>query len=367
MKYLSLVLFALLITLSISCEEQGYVVKGQIANAANLSVYFDKVDPLENVNSVVAKGETNGSGSFNLPLEVAPESGIYRVRLGAKSAYLILDGTETGIAINGDVNTLSKFQYDVTGSQSTTNYVSKMKSYIAGEVKIDKLQEYVINEAKGTEAMMLAVQLFGGTPEFAQLHLKVSEKLKQSNPDAEYTKQYATFADAMNKEYMRKMSMEKVKIGEVAPDIVLPDLSGNERKLSELKGKIVLLDFWASWCGPCRRENPNVVRIYDQYKDDGFTVFSVSLDGLDERTKQRYGADQLQNQMISQKQRWADAIKKDNLKWDTHVSDLKKWDSAAAALYGVRSIPRTFLLDRDGKIAYINPRSNLEQALKTLL
>ena len=107
--------------------------------------------------------------------------------------------------------------------------------------------------------------------------------------------------------------------------------------------------------------------MYDKYNKEGFEIFSVSLDGLDSRTKRRYSEDQIDNQMRAQKQRWVQAIAKDNLKWDTHVSDLKKWESAAAAQYGVSSIPRTFLIDRDGNIAAINPRRNLEQAVTGML
>ncbi|MBT8228830.1 MAG: TlpA family protein disulfide reductase, partial [Bacteroidia bacterium] len=158
-----------------------------------------------------------------------------------------------------------------------------------------------------------------------------------------------------------------VQLGQPAPDIVLPDVDGKTRKLSDLKGSIVLLDFWASWCGPCRRANPHVVETYHKYKEQGFTVFSVSLDGLDARTKSRFPEAQLDEQMKKQKQRWLDAIAKDKLEWDWHVSDLKKWDSSGAATYGVRSIPTTFLIDRDGNIAALNPRNNLEEEIKKII
>jgi peroxiredoxin len=140
----------------------------------------------------------------------------------------------------------------------------------------------------------------------------------------------------------------KVAIGAIAPDLEFPDPEGKMRKLSDLRGKVVLLDFWASWCGPCRRENPNVTSIYSQYHDKGFEVFSVSLD--------------------SDAASWKRAIESDKLVWPNHVSDLKKWQSQAAAIYGVRSIPSTFLLDKEGRIVQRDLRgADLERAVKQLV
>lgn len=143
-----------------------------------------------------------------------------------------------------------------------------------------------------------------------------------------------------------RMAEKPVKIGtaigDEAPDIVMAGLDGKEMKLSALRGKLVLIDFWASWCGPCRRENPNVVGAYDKYKKakwktaKGFDIFSVSLD---------------QNMDA-----WKAAIEKDQLVWKNHVSDLKGWQNGAAAIYGVTSIPMSFLIDENGIILAKNLR-----------
>lgn len=146
-------------------------------------------------------------------------------------------------------------------------------------------------------------------------------------------------------EYKRNLQQYgKARLGRVAPDLAFQSPEGKEIKLSSLKGKIVLIDFWASWCGPCRKENPSVVRTYQQYSPKGFEIFSVSLD--------------------QQKEKWVQAIQQDNLTWKNHVSDLKGWQSAAAQLYGVTSIPYTVLLDKEGKIIAKNLRGPaLEQKL----
>jgi peroxiredoxin len=155
-----------------------------------------------------------------------------------------------------------------------------------------------------------------------------------------------------NTEMGQAMGMEiesvlHTSVGSKAPDFTQNNVSGEPVKLSDFKGKYVLVDFWASWCGPCRQENPNVVKAYNAYKDKNFTILGVSLD--------------------ENKYAWQSAIQKDGLTW-AHVSDLKGWRNTAAVLFGVRSIPQNFLIDPNGIIVEKNLRGEaLQQTLSEII
>ena len=363
-KIYNLIWLVVSIAVLSSCGGSKFVVNGNFEGANNLGVYLDNINFINNETMVLEKSETDGSGNFKIVLEENPGKGYYRVRMGAKSAYLILDGNEEAVKITGNIAEINRYNYTFEGAPKAQEFAQKMNGFATREINIEALQDFVKYDASAEVALPIALMVFGSNETFALLHSEVSQKVKSEMPDNPMSDQYVALADALNKELMRKQALQKVKVGELAPDINLPGPDGKTRKLSDYKGNIVLLDFWASWCGPCRRENPKVVKTYDKYKDKGFTVFSVSLDGLDERTKQRFAASgQVDSQIKRSKDRWVAAIQKDNLKWDGHVSDLKKWDSKAAAMYGIRSIPQTYLIDREGKIAAVNPRFNLEEAI----
>lgn len=177
-------------------------------------------------------------------------------------------------------------------------------------------------------------------------------------PREKYTDLHSQVVKALHSKYPEHLLVKEryavetspataTSIGAIAPDLAFPDPSGQIRKLSDLRGKVVLLDFWASWCRPCRGENPHVVAMYHKYHDKGFDVFSVSLD--------------------RDKANWEKAIMADGLIWPNHVSDLKYWSSEAARIYGVSSIPCTFLLDQNGRIIAKNLRGeSLAKALEQL-
>ena len=369
MKILKLAIFIFFGFTILSCggPSKGTTVSGSISDAGNMSIYFDKLGP-ENTNEILMNTKSNSDGAFEFKFPEGINTGLYRIRAGAKTADLILNGSEKSIKLNGDLKSLGDLTYTVTGAPLTEDYLGLIKSFTSKEIDIKGLTDKTKGDLDPLIGYMVSTKMLRLSPEFLDVHKEVAQKMALKYPEDKMTLSFRGLVAQAERQYAAKMANQKIQVGQPAPEIELPGIDGKTRKLSDLKGKVVLIDFWASWCGPCRKANPHVVEVYNKYKSQGFDIFSVSLDGLDTRTKQRLQTEeQIKMQMDRSKERWLAAIKKDNLTWDSHVSDLKKWESAAAAEYGVRSIPKTFLIGRDGNIVYVDPRNNLEEQVKRFL
>ena len=221
-------------------------------------------------------------------------------------------------AYQGQVNQLNEKYYEA---------MSKNDAEVIRQIQLDAMNleaQQVVKVKEMIESMgnsfasLAAVGLLNPQNDFPFLDALVS-KLNENYPE--------TIAILQLKQQLDEM--RALAVGQLAPDIVLPDPSGKTTKLSDLRGKYVLIDFWAAWCKPCRQENPNVVRLFNQYNSKGFEVFGVSLD--------------------RSREDWVKAIADDQLNW-TQVSDLQYFNSAAAVLYQIQAIPATYLVDPDGKI-----------------
>ena len=175
----------------------------------------------------------------------------------------------------------------------------------------------------------------------------LAEQMQKANLTGKQAKAFINFVTTAKSEMAAQASQVAVVEGALAPDITLENTKGQVISLSSLRGKYVLIDFWASWCKPCRQENPNVVRMYTKYKDKGFEVYSISLD--------------------DNKNAWLKAVETDGMIW-TNVLGKKNGSSAVALQYSIQVIPTTYLLDKEGKIIAKNLRgAALEQKLGAIL
>ncbi|MFC7668802.1 redoxin domain-containing protein [Hymenobacter humi] len=355
----SVFLAATVLTMANACQNadaaDGYEVSGQLKNAPAGTVV--RLSELV-ANQFVEKGQTktDAAGKFTFKgTSAAP--GIYQLKLDDANQVLLMLDNKTKVQISGDAKSLP-VTYTVKGSKDTevlrqlTQVMQGTKTQLEGlgqrynaagqagkadEMKSIEKQFYVIQGQNNNKIKTLirrnATTVVGGFAVGAFLNPEeefsfvdsVAAVQRKANPTSPFTKELTA----------RLEPMRATAAGAMAPEINLAKPEGGTLALSSLRGKYVLLDFWASWCGPCRQENPNVVRAYNQFKDKGFTIYSVSLD--------------------QDKGKWEKAIAADGLTWH-HVSDLAGWNSVGGAAYGVKSIPQSYLIDPQGRIIAKNLR-----------
>lgn len=350
LKTFTLVALILLSGAAFSQQNFNLFIKADFQNVQDtfdLSLMQLKQQGTEEISTAtVIPGKT-----FTLNTRIE-EGGFYQLVKDANN-YMILV-TEPGENINITVDMEDFTRPIITGSEGSELFYNFLPKFISVKEQMDSLERVYAQMQQSGAAVAPETQkkLVESYQSLQNHQKKIIKNLIVKNPgnltglmfvdqlsekqDFQALKTYAyTLKDkypqnVFVKEFYNKIAAEaKTAVGETAPEIDLPSPEGENIKLSSLQGEVVLIDFWASWCGPCRKENPNMVRIYNRFRDQGFEIYGVSLD--------------------RNRENWLKAIEKDSLTW-VHVSDLKYWKSKAAKAYNVGSIPYTVLLDKDGKI-----------------
>jgi peroxiredoxin len=345
---------------------EGVVITGSLTNSLNEKVLLEELGIQQAIT--VDSTTVNEEGNFVLISQIK-NKGFYRLGLNQNNfIILILDSGET-VSITGDAQNLAE-SYRVSGSKDSELLWELNNTFKENYRRRDSIQqafqEYMYHPQRDSIARVLEAE-FQATVENLEKYIKSFIEnnpasfaslaaLERLNPDKDL-EYFLMVRNNLAERYPespyvktlhnRVEEMAQLAIGATAPEISQRNPEGNMVSLSDLRGQVVLIDFWASWCRPCREENPNIIRLYNRFKDQGFEILGVSLD--------------------DNKDAWVNAIRDDNLPWK-HVSDLQGRNSIVGAKYQVAGIPYTVIVDREGKIIAKGLRGpELEQKLEQVL
>lgn len=390
----TLVVISLVVLTGISCKnsanDKKFTVSGVISNSTAKMIYLEKVPSASMQPTIADSAVIEKNGKFSLKAD-AGESVVFNLRLD-KNMYPVasvindVQKVQLNIQLSKENNEFAE-KYEVEGSPASlqmkdymyafnndlqqifilTKKVDSLKNagladsllfpfmaehkVLADKVRDNSLQ--ALAQAKDPALIMFELGYYQSTANGAGFGLEPlsNEQVAEivDNAAKKFPQHQAVAAIKATLDNETKRAAQASLVGKEAPDFSMPDVNGKEVTLSSFKGKFVLVDFWASWCGPCRQENPNVVKAYQQYKNKNFTILGVSLD--------RPG----------QKDKWLKAIKDDKLEW-THISDLQYWQSPVVGLYGLNGIPYNVLINPEGKVIAENLKGRgLENKLAEVL